>query len=398
MVVSTSNETCGALTRTHPVITDTCRSAEFPLLKESNVAPYFFDWLDHPRYDDYWKQSSIDERYHQIAVPALHIGGWYDIFRDGTLKNFAGIREAGAGEVARRSQRLLMGPWYHIPWAQFTGQLDFGDDARSCVDAAQLRWFDHWLKGADNGVGEEAAVRIFVAGDNVWREETQWPPATIRQAEFYLHSGGRANSLNGDGRVDQARPQDEPPDVYTYDPRLPVPSLGGHSCCIPTVAPMGPADQRPAEVMNQVLVYTTDVLSHDLSVIGPVTLTLWASSSAVDTDFIGKLVDVYPDGRAINLTEGILRATFRESLETIVPLTANEAYCFSIQLGNCCRVFKAGHRIRLEVSSSNFPHWDRNTNTGNRLGADSYGELKVATQQVFHDGERPSHVTLPVVD
>ena len=370
--------------------------AEYPLLKENNIAPYYFDWLAHPEYDEYWHATSVDQRFDQIKVPALHIGGWYDIFRDGTIKNFLGIQRQGADEQTRQNQRLLIGPWLHSPWTRFVGQLDFGEAVGRVIDDMQLCWFNYWLKGIDSGLMDEPPVRVFLMGDNVWRSESQWPPADVVFVKYYLHSQGRANSLMGDGRLDTMAPEDESPDIYAYDPRLPVPSLGGHSCCSPALAPMGPKDQREVELDHQVLVYTTEPIGHDVTVMGPVTATLWAASSAVDTDFTVKLVDVYPDGRAINLTEGIIRARYRDSLSKASLLEPYQVYQFKIEVGNTCAVFKAGHRIRVEISSSNFPHWDRNTNTGHKLGEDSYIDMIVATQVIFHDFQQPSHITLPI--
>jgi putative CocE/NonD family hydrolase len=370
--------------------------AELPLFKQDNLAPYFFDWLAHPEYDAYWQAWSVDQRYFQIKVPALHIGGWYDIFRDGTIQNFRGLQEQGADEMTRTNQKLLMGSWLHSPWVQYVGQMDFGETARSIVDEVQLRWFDYWLKGINNQIMAEPPVQIFQMGHNRWLREDQWPPTGIQFVDYYLHSQGRANSLNGDGRLDRRSPEEEPPDMYAYDPRLPVPSVGGHSCCSPALTPMGPADQREVEIDHQVLIYTTGLLEREVTVIGPVSATLWAASSAVDTDFTVKLVDVHPDGRALNVTEGIIRARYRDSKTEPSLLTPYQVYQFTIEVGNTCIVFKAGHRIRVEISSSNFPHWDRNTNSGNPIGTDSYPDMVVATQFIFHDSQRPSHLTLPV--
>ena len=330
-------------------------------------------------------------------MPALHFGGWYDVFRDGTLKNFRGIMECGADENTRNNQKLVMGPWYHLLWSGQTGQIDFGEEARSMVDDLQIRWFDYWLKGKLNGCPNESPVKIFVMGENAWRDEDNWPPKGTFEKNYYLHSQGRANTRDGDGRLALNTPQEEPPDIYVYDPRLPIASAGGHSCCFPGVEPMGPADQRDTELQHGVLVYTTEPLKNDLLVIGPVAVTLWAASSQLDTDFTCKLVDVYPDGLAVNLTEGILRARYRDSIETPSLLKPDEIYKLTVRLGNICNKFKAGHRIRLEVSSSNFPHWDRNTNTGNIPGIDGFSEIKVAAQTIFHDAARPSFIRLPIL-
>jgi putative CocE/NonD family hydrolase len=371
--------------------------SDIPILKDCKIAPYFFDWLDHPIYDQYWKQWSIDLRWKDISVPCLFTGGWYDAFRDGTLRNFAGIGEFGGDEKPRGFQKLLMGPWYHVPWAPLTGQMDFGEEARNIVSEDHLRWFDYWLKGIENGISADPPVRLFVMGKDIWREEESWPPRGVRNSEFYFHSVKGANSLNGDGTLDRSVPTDEPPDLFVYNPRSPVPSLGGHSCCFPTVSPMGPFDQREVELQNQVLVYTSGPLEEGILVAGPVTARLWATSSAVDTDFTVKLMDVYPDGRAMNLTEGIVRARYRISVEKPLLLTPGEVYEFQIQVGNTCNYFSPGHRIRVEVSSSNFPHWDRNTNSGNDIGKDGFSELCVATQVIFHDAQRPSHLSLPII-
>jgi putative CocE/NonD family hydrolase len=369
----------------------------FPLLKQNDIARYFLDWLDHPTYDDYWKQWSVDLHYDQIAVPAFSTAGWYDVFRDGTIKNFTEIRRhQEAGEKEAR-HKLIIGPWYHVPWARFTGQLDFGDEARNVLSEAHLKWFDYWLKGLKNNIGEEPPVHFFVMGDNVWRDDNDWPPSRVRNVNYYFHSQRGANSLNGDGTLDLHVPGDETPDIYVYNPRSPVPSLGGHSCCFSSVVPMGPADQRDVELQNQVLIYTTGPLQESILVTGPVTVSLWATTSARDTDFTVKLVDVYPDGRAINLTEGIVRACYRDSLENPKLLLPGEVYRFTIQAGNTCNMFKEGHCIRVEISSSNFPHWDRNTNTGNVPSKDHFSDLIVATQVVFHDSQRPSHISIPTI-
>jgi hypothetical protein len=370
----------------------------FPLLKAYELAPYFFEWLEHPAYDAYWQRWSIDRLYPSITVPALHIGGWYDIFRDGVLSLFEGLTRNAGSRIARENQKLVMGPYYHNPWSQVIGSCDLGAAASNPVDVLQIRWYDHWLKGAENGIMEEPGVRYFVLGENSWRESAQWPPAPSSAVTFYLHSGGMANSLGGDGTLSREPPGEQPPDVYVYDPGDPVPSMGGQSCCIPGVSPMGPADQRSVEACNQVLVYTGPPLGQPVTVAGPVEAFLWVATDVPDTDFCVKLVDVFPDGRAINLTSGILRAKYRKSLESPELLSPREVYPLRIFGGSTAAVFRAGHRIRIEVTSSNFPCWDRNTNTGENPMKDGYTEIRIATQQVFHDRARPSHVVLTVVD
>lgn len=370
----------------------------FPLLKAYELAPYFFEWLDHPEYDAYWKRWSIDRFYQRITVPALHLGGWYDIFRDGTLGLFEGLSRNAGSPTARENQKLIMGPYYHNPWSQVMGSCDLGAAASSPVDMLQIRWYDHWLKGVENGIMEEPRVSYFALGENAWKENSMWPPAPSGPVTLYLQSGGRANSLGGDGTLSPEPPGDQPPDVYVYDPRDPVPSIGGQSCCIPGVTPMGPADQRPVEAFNQVLVYTGPPLDRPVIVAGPVDAFLWVATDAPDTDFCVKLVDVYPDGKAINLTSGILRAKYRNSLERPELLSPGEVYPLRVFGGSTAAVFRAGHRIRLEVTSSNFPCWDRNTNTGENPMKDGYSEVRTATQQVFHDRARPSHVVLRVLD
>ena len=370
--------------------------SDFPPLQDG-LAPYFYDWLSHPTWDGYWQPWSLQTRYDRFAVPALHIGGWYDIFLEGTLRNFEGIRRHAESEQTRQSQHLIIGPWWHMPWIPSVGQVDFGPEARNLIDSAQLHWLDHWLKATDNGALDEPPVRLFVMGENRWRTENEWPLARAQATRYYLHSNGLANSLNGDGTLSQDPPGDEPPDVYVHDPHFPVQSLGGHSCCFPALSPMGPADQRAVEYRNDVLVYTTERLTHDVEVIGPVTVTLFAASSASDTDFTAKLVEVYPDGRAINLCDGIIRARYRAGLERTTLTEPGRVYEYTIAVGSTGNVFKSGHCIRLEIASSNFPMYDRNPGHAGDISTASFADLCLATQHVFHASSRPSCMTLPIV-
>jgi putative CocE/NonD family hydrolase len=371
---------------------------DYPPLGGNDLAPYFRDWLAHSTYDEYWRRWSIDTDYSRIDVPALHLAGWYDVFLSGTVDNFVGLRDGAGSEAARARQKLLVGPWYHIPWTPMVGQVWLGAQASNqVVNEWQIRWFDQFLKDEDTGV-LDAPVTLFVMGDNVWRDESHWPPRGARFVAYYLHSGGRANSALGDGTLSPEPPGNEPPDLYSYDPIFPVPSQGGHSCCFPNVAPMGAVDQGLPEALNAVLVYTSAPLERDLEVTGPVSATLYAASSAVDTDFVVRLCDVYPDGRSINIQEGIVRARYRDSLTDPAPITPDEVYEYRIRLGPTSNVFKAGHRIRVDVTSSDFPQWDRNLNTGGPLGKEGLAHAVVANQVLLHTSQYPSRIILPVVE
>jgi putative CocE/NonD family hydrolase len=363
---------------------------EFPPLS-GQFGRYFLDWLAHPTYDDYWRRWSIDEDYGRLTVPALHIGGWYDVFLSGTARNFLGLREQAGAETARVGQKLVVGPWTHMPWAPVSAT-SAGVEP-SIVDDLQLRWFDHFLKGEETGV-LDTPVSLFVMGAETWRDYPDWPPPGATSLRWYLHSGGRANSRFGDGILSLQAPGDEPPDRYTYDPETPATSLGGHSCCLDFVAPMGPADQAAAEKFNWVLVYTSAPLPQPLELIGDVTVTLHAATSARDTDWTARLCEVHPDGRSINLQEGIVRARYRESLSQPSLLEPDRVYCYDIPLGPVGVRITAGNRLRLTISSSDFPQWDRNLNTGGPLYVEQPSASVVATQTVLHDAAHPSHVTV----
>lgn len=370
---------------------------ELTLFRESGILQYYFDWLDHASYDDYWKQIAIAPRHDRIGAAALHIGGWYDIFLNGTLENYCGIRDHGS-PWARSQQRLLIGPWMHLPWSPFVGQDDFGPSAASrIIDESQLRFYNWILKGEDDGITASAPVKLFIMGENKWRDEADWPLERAVNTRYYLRSDGFANSLTGDGRLSPQAPAGEPPDVYIYDPRSPSASRGGHSCCRETLAPMGRCDQRPVERFKDVLCFTSDPVREPLEVTGPIRVVLWAATTAVDTDWVAKLIDVYPDGRALNLTEGILRASFRNNLSSPVPLERDHIYEYSINVRATSNVFLPGHRIRVDISSASFPQWDRNSNTGMPLGTVRLSQLLTATQTVFHDANHPSHVMLPII-
>jgi uncharacterized protein len=359
------------------------------------LAPYFLDWVAHPNYDDYWKRWSIEEHYAEINVPALTIAAWYDIFQGGSLRNYSGLRTHGA-EATRFGQRLLVMIGGHAGSGQKIGDVDFGPAAAQYDEnEITLLWYDYLLKGIQNSFAKEKPVKIFVMGRNDWREEDDWPLARAQSTKYFLHSEGSANSLRGNGNLSTAAPHSESPDHYVYDPANPVPTIGGPLCCDSTHLPPGPRDQRPAEAREDVLIYSTPAFARDTEITGPITVELFAKSTAVDTDFTCKLVDVAPDGFAQNLTEGIIRARYRDSQEKPALINPGQIYKLTIDLWSTSNVFLKGHILRLEISSSNFPRFDRNLNTGETPGV---GENYVpATNTIYHDGEHPSALVLPVV-
>lgn len=359
------------------------------------LAPYFLDWLKHPSFDDYWKRWSIEDHFQDIKVPAYTVAAWYDLFQGGALRNYMGIKAHGGSEAARNGQRLLVIVGGHAGLGRKVGEVDFGPQSVINIDDLELRWYDHLLKGIDNGIENEKPVKIFVMGIDKWREEDSWPLERANNTEYYLHSGGKANSLTGDGSLSAEPPRFEPFDRFTYDPANPVPTLGGPLCCDPVHLMAGPVDQRPDEARPDVLVYTTPAFKRNFEVTGPVKLVLYASSSAVDTDFTGKLVDVWPNGFAQNLTEGIIRARYRDSQAKPEFLNPGQVYKFTIDLWSTSNVFLAGHKLRLDISSSNFPRFDRNPNTG--ADPETATRWVKATNTIYHDGAHPSSLVLPVV-
>jgi hypothetical protein len=359
------------------------------------LAPYFVDWLAHPSYDDYWKQVSVEEHFSKITIPIFHVGAWYDIFLGGTLRNYLGIKAHGGSEEARRGQHLMVITGGHAGPGPRVGEVDFGREPAFQEGDLVLRWYDYLLKGVKNGLESEKPVKLFVLGKNLWREEDDWPLTRARYTRFYLHSQGKANSLSGDGTLDTLEPASEHADQYVYDPADPVPTRGGPLCCDGGHLAPGALDQRPVEARNDVQVYSTPPFKEDIEVTGPVSVELYASSSAVDTDFTAKLVDVWPNGFAQNLTEGILRARYRNSPERVEFMNPGEIYKFTLDLWATSNVFLKGHKLRLEISSSNFPRFDRNLNTGEDAGRGT--RWVKATNTIIHDREHPSAVVLPVV-
>lgn len=372
--------------------------ATHPLIRE--YASFYLDWLGHSTADDYWALSSPQAGYEHIKAPALNISGWYDIFLGSTCRNYLGMKQRGGSDVARQKQRLILGPWSHMNFSGSFPEREFGwGGSSTAIDlpGIHLRWFDRWMKDVDNGIDHESPVMIFVMGIDKWRSESDWPLPDTQYRPYYLHSRGKANTLDGDGTLLPDPPGDEPPDVYLYNPMRPVTTIGGQ-VILPGANAIGPRDQREVELRDDVLVYSTPMLDKAVEVTGPIELRLFVSSSARDTDFTGKLVDVYPDGRAMILTEGILRARYRNSLATPELLEPDATYEISVDLWATANVFLPGHRIRLEVSSSNFPRFDRNSNTGGVIASEPASEYRPAVNRIFHDTAHPSQLILPIIE
>jgi uncharacterized protein len=360
-----------------------------------SLAPYFLDWLAHPSYDEYWKPWSIEEHFSDIKVPMLTVAAWYDIFLGGSLRNYVGVKAHGGSDSARQGQHLVVTIGGHAGSERRIGDVDFGPSAPFEEDDVILSWYDHLFKNANNEFSSPEPVRIFVMGTNEWRNESDWPLARARQQRYFLHSTGKANSARGEGTLSSSVPRAETSDHYVYDPAKPVPTVGGPLCCDSSHLGPGARDQRAVEERDDVLVYSTPTLEEDMEVTGPVTAELFASSSAIDTDFTAKLVDVWPNGLAQNLTEGIIRARYRDSQERPAMLKPGQIYKFTLDLWSTSNVFRKGHKLRLEISSSNFPRFDRNLNTGG--DAASGQQFVSATNSVYHDAEHPSALVLPIV-
>ena len=347
-------------------------------------------WTSHPTYDSYWRERDMTTRFRYTNAPAIHIGGWYDIFAQATIDAFVGMQTRG-GPGARGKQKLLMGPWTHGVFQEKAGELTFPNAKNPPTTAHDIwRWFDHYLKGVDNGVDREPAVTYYVMGDvtdrnapgNEWRTADRWPPVNATPTPFYLHP---------DRSLSTRKPEEGGTLSYTYDPKDPVPTVGGPRLTLPA----GAMDQRKIESRPDVLVFTSEPLREPVEVTGTVKVILWASSDALDTDFAAKLCDVYPDGRSINICEGILRARFREGFSKEKLMQPGTPYRFEIDLWSTSIVFNRGHRIRVHITSSNAPAFDPNPNTGEPFRASE--RSRPAHNTIYMDAKRPSHILLPVV-
>lgn len=342
---------------------------------------WFQEFMAHPSYGPFWQPYDFTTQHHEFASPMLHVGGWFDTFAQGTIDSYVGVATRGSGE-----QRLIVGPWRHVNWGESeTGEWTFGDALFEVLPfETRKRWFDRHLRGHSD---TEPPVLIFVMGEDAWRAEETWPPARTDAQRWYLRA---------DRVLSRAEPGQDAPAAYTFDPRDPVVTMGGPEW---VNYPCGPFDQAPLDARGDVLRFQSEPLTEDIEVTGRVLARLHVASSAVDTDFTAKLVDVFPDGRAFNLCDGIIRARYRQSLETPVLLTPGKPVEVEVDLWSTSNLFRAGHRIRLDISSSNFPRFDVNPNTGDGSigGPEAPREYVVATNTVFMDRERPSYVELPVI-
>ncbi len=353
--------------------------------------PFWKELFKHTKLDDWWEPCRYQNKFDKVNVPILHISGWYDDEQVGTPLNFHGMTTKRVAGV-RPYQKLVMGPWPHrVNSTSKLGKVDFGKSAIIDMDGLQMRWFDRWLKGIDNGVDKEPKVRIFVMGANQWRDEQEWPLPGTQWTKVYLQSKGHANTREGDGILSTDPPAMQTSDHFDYDPANPTPFLTE-----PSFAQIGgPDDYREVETRSDVLVYSTDALVADMEVSGPVRAKIYAASSAPDTDFMVKLIDVWPDGFAQRLCDGMVRARFRDGMDKPTLIEPGKVYAYDVDCWNTCQLFKKGHRIRVEIASSAFPKFSRNQNTGEALGVTA--NMKVARQIILHDGEHPSHVLLPVI-
>ncbi|WP_078428226.1 CocE/NonD family hydrolase [Alkalihalobacterium alkalinitrilicum] len=358
-------------------------------------AKFVEDILEHDTYDEFHQKISVRGKEDQVEVPAYCIAGWYDCLLGGNLDHYESLKH-------KKKTKLMIGPWAHGSFLPTVGELHFGLSTSSMLlelktdlTSLQLKWFDHWLKGLKTDIMEEAPVKLFIMGENKWRNENEWPLKRTNYTPYYFHSQGKANTKDGDGTLCTTQPSKDFYDSYVYDPNNPVPTVGGNHL-LPMYYQRGPVNQESVESRKDVLVYTSEILKESLEVTGPVKVVLYAASTARDTDFTAKLVDVHPDGKAYNIADGIIRASHRNQNESAPSLIEpNKVYCYEIDLLATSNLFKEGHQIRVEISSSNFPRFDLNLNTG-EAGRDS-SRINQATQKIFHSDQYPSHIVLPII-
>ncbi|MEJ7812912.1 MAG: CocE/NonD family hydrolase [Gemmatimonadaceae bacterium] len=349
--------------------------------------------------DSAWYRGGLFHDNMTISTPGLWFMSWYDVSVGPNLATFNHVRKTARPEIANQ-QYAVIAPTLHCSYKRATENTVVGErsvgDARLDYDALTWGWFDHFLKGERNGLLDTLPrVRYFTMGSNKWQTSDTWPPRGARPVTYYLSSGGKANTLNGDGQLTTTPPASDRPDAFTYDPKAPVPSYGGNVCCTGNAVIGGAMDQRKMEERPDVLVYSTEPLKQGTEVSGPIEVSLFVSTDVKDTDFTVKVLDVYPDGRAYNLDETIQRARYREGYDKQVMMENGKVYKVTLGPLNTSNYFDAGHRIRIEISSSNFPRFDRNLNTGGR----NYDETEsvVAHNKVHHSKQYPSQLKITVV-
>lgn len=370
------------------------------ILEKEN--PYWRKWIQHPPEGEYWTPVNFSERLAAVRIPVFHQSGWFDGDGIGSKLNYAKMRSCG-----HSYQKLVLGPWGHTDAAtRRIGERDFGEAAIIDLQTQYLRWLDHWLKGVDNGIEREPLVRIFIMGANEWRHGDEYPLPQTRAAKLYLRSGGGANTSGGDGRLSFEPPGQEPPDKYTYDPGDPTPSPEYYeppenaSSDAKSMEKVKEArEAHPARVVAErpdILVYTTEPLAEPVTIAGPVSGVLYASSSAKDTDWFVRLVEVDEAGKAFQLVEGRLRARYRQGMKTPEPLEPGRVYEFNIDMWQTGIRVPAGRRLQVQVASASFPFFGRNLNTGGHNELET--EFVPADQTVYHDAERASHIVLRIED
>ncbi|MEV4751355.1 CocE/NonD family hydrolase [Streptosporangium sp. NPDC049248] len=376
--------------------------ARLPLDRDdlAELAPYYREWLGHPARDVFWQVIDPGAAHGRMNVAGLHIGGWHDIFLEGTLRNYTGLRTRAPSPWARESQHLIVGPWAHGNLGDYQGDLWYGYGGASAALDLTAVHTEFFRAAAERRPADLPRARIFVMGANVWRDEDEWPLSRAREVSFFLRGEGGANSAGGDGRLGTEPPgPGEPADHYVSDPADPVPTAGG-ATFLPGVLlgrNSGPKDQAAVAVRDDVLVYTGEPLSEDLEVTGEVVVELYAASSADDCDWAVRLVDVHPDGTGYGVVDGILRARYRRGLDREVPLTPGEPELFRFALGTTSQLFRRGHRLRVQVASSNFPRFDRNPQRWIPVHTAGPDDMRPARQTVFHDASRPSRIIVPTI-